>query len=88
MIRIPIPPLTEERRKDLVKHVHRLTEERKVGVREARRESLSLLKDLETDGLPSDDRQRADKKVQDLHDDYIKKIDEMRAQKEKEILEV
>jgi ribosome recycling factor len=88
LIRIPIPALTEERRKELVKHVHRLAEERKVGVREARRESLAMLKDLEADGLPADDRHRADKKVQDLHDDYIKKIDEVRAQKEKEILEV
>jgi ribosome recycling factor len=88
VIRIPIPPLTEERRKELVKHVARMAEERKVGVREARRDGLAMLKDLEADGLPADDRHRADKKIQDLHDDYVKKVDEVRAQKEKEILEV
>jgi ribosome recycling factor len=88
LIRIPIPPLTEERRKELVKHVHKLAEDHKVGVREARRDGISVLKDLERDGLPADERHRADKKIQDLTDDYVGKIDEVTAQKEKEILEV
>ena len=88
LIRIPIPPLTEERRKELVKHVHKLAEEHKLGVRAARRDALALLKDLERDGLSSDDRHRADKRIQDLTDEYVKKLDEVTAHKEKEILEV
>ena len=88
VVRIPIPPLTEERRKELVKHVHRLAEDHKVGMREARREGIGLLKDLERDGLASDDRRRAEKKVQDLTDAFTAKADEATAQKEKEILEV
>jgi ribosome recycling factor len=89
VVRIPIPPLTEERRKELVKHVHRLAEDHKVGVREARREALSMLKDLESEGaLPQDDRRQAEKKMQSLTDDFIKKIEEMIAQKEEEILQV
>jgi ribosome recycling factor len=89
VVRIPIPPLTEERRKELVKHVHRLAEDHKVGVRESRRDALSMLKDLESEGsLPQDDRRQAEKGIQSLTDDYVKKIDEMTAQKEEEILQV
>ena len=89
VVRIPIPPLTEERRKELVKHVHRIAEDHKVGVREARRDALSMLKDLEGEGaIPKDDRHREEKKTQGLTDDHIKKIDEMTAQKEGEILQV
>jgi len=89
VVRIPIPPLTEERRKELVKHVHRMAEDHKVGVREARRDGLSMLKDLESEGsLPQDDRRQAEKKMQGLTDDFIKKIEEMTAQKEEEILQV
>jgi ribosome recycling factor len=89
LIRIPIPPLTEERRRDLVKQVKKHGEHHKLGVREARREALSMLKELEGDGsLPADEKRRADKKVQDLTDDYVKKIDDASAQKEKEILQV
>jgi ribosome recycling factor len=89
VVRIPIPPLTEERRKELVKHVHRLSEDHKVGVREARRDALSMLKDLVTDGsVPQDDGRQADKKIQALTDDYVKKIDETSSQKEEEILQV
>ena len=61
----------------------------KVGIREARRDALSMLKDMEGDGsLPQDDRHRADKQVQDITDEFTKKIDEMTTQKEKEVLEV
>ena len=89
VVRIPIPPLTEERRKELVKHVHRLAEDHKVGVREARRDALSLLKDLEADGsIPQDERHRAEKSIQKVTDEFVKKIDEMTAQKEEEILQV
>jgi len=89
VIRISIPPLTEERRKELVKHVKKTAEDHKVGVREARRDTLSMFKDLETDGsLPADDRRRAEKQVQDLTDAHVKRIDDMTAQKEREVLEV
>ena len=88
VIRIPIPPLTEERRKELVKHVKRAAEEHKVGVRDARRDALAMLKDLEGDGLPADEKRRAEKKVQDFTDEYVKKIDQLIQQKEQEILQV
>jgi ribosome recycling factor len=89
VVRVPVPALTEERRKELVKHVHRLAEGHKVGVREARRDSISMLKSLESDGsVPADDRHREEKKIQALTDDFIKKIEELVAQKEEEILQV
>jgi ribosome recycling factor len=89
VVRIPIPPLTEERRKELVKHIHQKAEDHRVGVREARRDALAMLKDLESEGgLPQDDRRQAEKKVQGLTDEYVRKIDAMTAQKEEEILQV
>lgn len=88
VIRIQIPPLTEERRKTLVKQVKKIAEEHRIRVRDARRDSIGLLKDLEDDGLSKDDRHRAEKKVQDLTDEFVKKIDELTAQKEKDVLEV
>jgi len=88
VIRIPIPPLTEERRKELVKRVKKVAEDHKVGIREARRDSLSMLKDLESDGLSSDDRRRAEKRIQDLTDAQVARIDEMRGDKEQEVLQV
>jgi ribosome recycling factor len=88
VIRIQIPPLTEERRKTLVKQVKKIAEDHRIRVRDARRDSLSLLKDLEDDGLSKDDRHRAEKKVQDLTDEFVKRIDEQTAQKEKDVLEV
>ncbi len=89
VVRIPIPPLTDERRTELVKHVYRLAEDHKVGVREGRRDALSMLKDLESDGsVPADDRRREEKRIQGLTDEFVKKIDDMKAQKEEEILQV
>ncbi|MEE8580314.1 MAG: ribosome recycling factor [Myxococcota bacterium] len=88
LVRISIPPLTEERRKELVKHCGKFAEEHKVGVRDGRREAVSQLKDLEKEGLPEDSRRRAERQVQGLTDEFVKKIDEMTAQKEKEVLEV
>ncbi len=88
VIRLQIPPLTEERRKTLVKQVRKVAEEHRVRLRDGRRDVLSLLKDLEDDGLSKDDRHRAEKKVQDLTDEFVKKIDEQTAQKEKDVLEV
>ncbi|MCH2187036.1 ribosome recycling factor, partial [Myxococcota bacterium] len=67
VIRIPIPPLTEERRKELVKQVRKIAEDHRVGLREGRREAISLLKDLEKEGtLPKDDCRRAEKTVQEV----------------------
>ena len=88
VIRIAIPTLTEERRKDLVKQVRKLAEEHKVGIREGRREAISLLKELENDGLGKDDRRRAEKSVQDQTDEFTARVDELTAEKEKEVLEV
>jgi ribosome recycling factor len=88
VVRVPVPPLTEERRKELVKHVHRVSEDHKVGVREARRDALSLLKDLMSDGLSEDDKRREEKKIESLTADFVKQIDEMSATKEEEILQV
>jgi ribosome recycling factor len=89
VVRIPIPPLTEERRKELVKQVQRMAEDHKVGVREARRDALSMLKDLESEGsLPADDKRREEKKIQTLTDDFVTKIDQLKGQKEEEILQV
>ena len=88
VIRIQIPPLTEERRKVLVKQVRKIAEDHRIRVREARRDSLSLLKDLEEDGLSKDDRHRAEKNVQDVTDEFVKKIDTQTAQKEKDVIEV
>jgi ribosome recycling factor len=89
LIRCPVPPLTEQRRKELVKHVKKAAEHHKLGVREARREALAALKQLEADGdLPSDDRARAEKRVQALTDEFVKLIDGQAEQKEQEILQV
>ena len=89
VVRIPIPALTEERRKELVKQIHRLAEDHKVGVRDGRRDALSLLKELDSAGeIPRDDKHREEKVIQKLTDDYVKKIDEMTSAKEEEILQV
>jgi len=89
VVRIPIPPLTEERRRELVKHVHKVAEQHKVGVREARRDGLALLKDAAREGsISEDEKHRAEKKVQDLTDENTALIDRMCAQKEKEVMEV
>ncbi len=89
LVRIPIPSLTEERRKELVKQIKRSAEQHKIGVREARRAAVSMLKDLESDGsVPADERRRTEKAIQDLTDDKIKKLDEMTDQKEEEVLQV
>jgi ribosome recycling factor len=89
VVRVPVPPLTEERRKELVKQVHRAAEDHKVGIRDSRRESLSMLKDLESEGaLPKDDKHREEKKVQALTDAMVKEVDAIAAQKEGDILQV
>ncbi len=89
VIRISIPPLTEERRKDLVKMINKKAEEYKVIMRNIRRDSNELIKDLKKDKEISEDEQfKAQDEVQKITDDFIKKIDEIYSAKEKEILEV
>jgi ribosome recycling factor len=88
VIRISIPPLTEERRKELVRVVRKIAEEHKVSVRNTRRDTNELLKDLKKDGeISEDDFYRAQDKVQKITDDYIRLVDETCQKKEKEILE-
>ncbi len=88
IIRITIPELTEERRKELVKLAKKLAEEGKISIRNVRREGNEALKKLEKAGkLPEDDSHREQSKVQDLTDEHISKIDEMVQAKEKEIME-
>ena len=88
LIRIAIPPLTEERRKELVKLVHKTSEEHKVGVRNIRRDSNELIKGFKKDGdISEDDAFKAQDEIQKITDDYIKQIDEIFKAKEKEILE-
>jgi ribosome recycling factor len=88
VIRLGIPPLTEERRKQLVKQSRSEGEDSKISVRNARREAIEQLKKLQKDGLPEDVEKDSEGDVQKIHDKYIKKIDEMLAAKEKEIMTV
>jgi len=88
-VRVPIPDLNEERRKELVKVAAKYTEQARVSVRNVRRDGIDSLKRLEKNGeLNQDEQRRVEKEVQALTDDYIKKIDEAFAQKDKEILQV
>jgi ribosome recycling factor len=86
IIRVPLPPLSEERRKELVKVVHKLAEEGRIAVRHARTDTMSRLKKLEH--TSADDEKRAEKDVQKLHDEHIKQIDALIRTKEAEIMEV
>ena len=85
---INVPPLTEERRRDLVKQAKAEAEDAKVGVRNDRKNANNEIKKLEKDGLAEDLCRNAEVDVQDLTDAHIKKIDEILAVKEKEILTV
>jgi ribosome recycling factor len=88
VIRLGIPPLTEERRKQLAKQSRHEGEEAKISVRNARREAIDHFKKMVKDGLPEDAEKDAEASVQKIHDRYIKKIDDMIAAKEKEIMTV
>ena len=88
IIRLAIPPLTEERRKELVKVVHKMCEDHKVAARNIRRDSNDLLKSLKKDGdISEDDAFKAQDETQKITDQFINKIDEVYKEKEKEILE-
>ncbi len=89
VIRIPIPPLTEERRKELVKLTHKDAEEARVSIRNSRRHGVDEIKKEQKDGsIPEDDAHHITKEIQDLTDEYTKKIDDMIKAKEEEIMEV
>ncbi len=89
IIRVPIPALTEERRKELVRHLHHLAEEHRVAVRNLRRDANEAVKKLFKDKLISeDDERRALDEIQKMTDGYIAKIDQLSKVKEKDILEV
>lgn len=89
LIRLGIPPLTEERRRQLVKQVKTEAEEAKISVRNARRDAIDKVKkSIKTDSTPEDVAKDAEAEIQKVHDIYIKKIDEIFAEKEKEIMTV
>lgn len=88
LVRIPIPPLTEERRKQLAKKVGAIAEEGRNAVRQARREANDLIKKHQKDGeVSEDDAHRSLEKIQKLTDDHIKKLDELAKAKDKELME-
>ena len=86
LIRVPLPALTEERRKELVKVIHKLAEEGRIAVRHARGDAMSKVKKLS--GLPKDDVARAEKEIQKFTDEHIKQIDVLIQAKEQELLQV
>ncbi|MBR1928899.1 MAG: ribosome recycling factor [Paludibacteraceae bacterium] len=88
IIRLTIPPLTEERRRELAKQCKGEAENAKVSVRTARRDAIETLKKQIKDGLSEDNEKDAEAEVQKLHDKYVKQIDEVYAKKEKEIMTV
>ena len=89
IIRIAIPPLTEERRKELVKVARKMSEDNKVAIRNIRRDANDMLKDLKTEKeITEDELYRSQDEVQKITDDFISQVDELCAAKEKEILEI
>ena len=89
IIRVPVPPLTEERRKDMVKHLHRILEEHRTAIRNIRRDGNDAIKKaLKDKKITEDDEKRAMDEIQKLTDDEIKKMEEMSKGKEKEVLEI
>ncbi|MCC7175742.1 MAG: ribosome recycling factor [Bryobacterales bacterium] len=89
VIRVPVPPLTEERRKEIVKHLHAVAEEHKVAARNVRRDANENLKRLLKDkAISEDDDRRAHDEVQKMTDGYIAKVEQAAKAKEKEILEL
>jgi ribosome recycling factor len=89
LIRVPVPPLTEERRKELVKHLHTVTEDHLVAVRNIRRDANEAVKKLLKDkGISEDDDRRAHEDIQKFTDQVMQRIDHASKGKEKEILEI
>ncbi|MCC8155121.1 MAG: ribosome recycling factor, partial [Tannerellaceae bacterium] len=88
IIRLGIPPLTEERRRTLAKQSKQEAENAKISVRNARRDAIDALKKSVKEGVPEDVEKDAEAEVQKIHDKFIKKIDELYAAKEKEIMTI
>jgi ribosome recycling factor len=89
VVRLPIPPLTEERRKDLVKLVKKISEEGKIAVRNIRREANDHFKKAEKEKeISEDDSRKAQEKIQEITDDYIQAIDDLVKKKEEEMMEI
>ncbi len=89
LVRLPIPPLTQERRRDLAKAVGKQTEEARVAVRAARRDAMDMITDADKHKqITEDDRKGGEKKVQDLTDKYIAMVEDIAKAKEKEIMEL
>ena len=86
LIRIPLPPLTEERRKELVKVVHKYAEEARVAIRHARTEAISKIK--KTEHVSEDEKKHGEKDLQKLHDEHMKQLEDVMKHKEAEIMEV
>ena len=88
-VRLVFPPLTEERRRDLVKGVYKYAEEAKIAVRSIRRDAMDKLKELKKKAeITEDDQKGLEKKLQELTDKYCKEVDELSAKKDKEIMEI
>ncbi len=88
-IRLAFPPLTEERRKEMVKQVKKMGEEGKIAIRNARRDANEALKKLFKDkAIAEDDEKRGEKEIQELTDEFVARIDKVVADKEKELLEI
>jgi ribosome recycling factor len=89
LIRVPIPPLSEERRTEMTKVAGKYAEQTRVAIRNVRREGMETLKKMEKDGkISQDDHRHFDKDVQQMTDDAIKHVDETLAHKTKEIMQV
>jgi ribosome recycling factor len=86
IIRIPLPPLNEERRRELVKVVHKFAEEGRVAIRHARTEAINKIK--KTEHVSDDDKKHAEKDLQKVHDEHMKQIEDVLKGKEAEIMEV
>jgi len=86
VVRIPIPPLTEERRRELAKVVHKFAEEGRVAIRHARTEAINRIK--KTEHVSEDEKKHAEKEAQKLHDDHLRLVDAAVKAKEAEIMEV
>jgi ribosome recycling factor len=89
MIRVPVPPLTQERRQDMVKHLHKILEEHRTAIRNIRRDGNDAIKKaLKDKKITEDDEKRSLEEIQRLTDNEIKKMEEMSKAKEKEVLEL
>lgn len=89
IIRVPVPPLTEERRKDMVKHLHKILEDHRTAVRNIRRDGNDAIKKaLKDKKIAEDDEKRSLEEIQKLTDDEIKKMEDMSKSKEKEVMEI